>query len=65
LIDDPTNAEEFAEALAWLLSDPARCEAIGKAAKERVRTEYLGLTSLVRYGQLIEECIAGTPAGTD
>jgi trehalose synthase len=65
LVDDPRDPEEFADALVWLLSDPARSLAIGKAAKERVRTEYLGLTSLIRYAQLIEECIAEGTDGSD
>ena len=32
--------------------------AIGSAAHERVREEYLGLTSLVRYGELVCDCLA-------
>jgi len=57
LIDDPTDSTEFADALTWLIEDPTRCETIGRAAHERVREEYLGITSLVRYAQLISECV--------
>ena len=57
LIDDPTDSTEFADALTWLIEDPTRRETIGHAAHERVRQEYLGITSLVRYSQLISECV--------
>ncbi len=53
LLDDPHDEKRFAELLHQVLSDPDRARALGDAAKERVRENYLGLASLIRYGRLI------------
>ncbi len=53
LLDDPRDEEGFARLLHEVLSDPDRARALGDAAKERVRENYLGLSSLIEFGTLI------------
>ena len=57
LLDDPTNPEEFGDAVTSLLNDPARAEQIGTNARERVRDEFLGARHLIQYVDLIEGLI--------
>ena len=42
LIDDPTDLPAFGAAVVGLLADPVRAAAIGDAAHDRVRTQFLG-----------------------
>jgi trehalose synthase len=54
LLKDPTDLDAFADALCGLLCEPERMVAIGAAARERVRENFLGLDHLLRYAALIE-----------
>ncbi len=63
LLDDPTDLQAAAAAIDELLADPARAEAIGAAARERVRDSFLGTRHLAQYMQLIEAMLAdGAPS---
>jgi trehalose synthase len=59
LLDDPTDLEAAAAAIDGLLADPARAEAIGSAARERVRKSFLGTRHLVQYMDLIGKMLEG------
>ena len=52
LLEDPTDLRRFGTAVAGLLDDPARAEAMGRAARDRVRDEFLNSRHLVQYGRL-------------
>jgi trehalose synthase len=54
LLSDPTDLRRFGTAVADLLDDPARAEAMGRAARDRVRDEFLSSRHLVQYGRLFE-----------
>jgi trehalose synthase len=58
LLDDPSDLEAYGAAVSGLLADPERAEAMGKAAQERVRDEFLAVRSLMQYLDLIEKLIA-------
>jgi trehalose synthase len=58
LVDDPRNLAGYGAAVAGLLSDPPRAEAIGRAAQERVRAEFLGVRSLMQYLDLSQKVLA-------
>lgn len=58
LLGDPRDLEEFGKATARLLADPEGAEAIGIAARERVRSEFLGARHLVQYLRLIARLIS-------
>jgi trehalose synthase len=60
LLDDPTDLEAYGAAVTGLLQDPDRARAIGAAAQERVRGEFLAVRSLMQYLDLIEKI---TPNG--
>jgi trehalose synthase len=53
LIEDPRDLDGFAAALGALLADRERAQAIGQAARERVREEFLGTRHLVQYYELL------------
>jgi trehalose synthase len=53
LLKDPTDLDAFADALCDLLCAPERREALGIAARERVKECFLGLGHLQKYAQLI------------
>jgi trehalose synthase len=53
LIDDPTDLAAVAAACDSLLADRKRAVAMGEAARERVREEFLGSRHLVQYMELI------------
>ncbi|HKH41579.1 MAG TPA: glycosyltransferase [Solirubrobacterales bacterium] len=57
LVDDPADLAEAGRAIDSLLADPVRAEAIGAAARERVREQFLGTRHLVQYMQLIERML--------
>lgn len=59
LLDDPTDLEAYGAAVTGLLRDPQRAEAIGHAAQERVRGEFLAVRSLMQYLDVIERIIDG------
>jgi trehalose synthase len=54
LLEDPTDLRRFGTTVAGLLDDPARAEAMGRAARDRVREEFLNSRHLVQYGRLFE-----------
>ncbi len=54
LVEDPADLAGFGEAISGLLADPPRADALGAAAKERVRKEFLGPAHLLRYLSLIQ-----------
>jgi trehalose synthase len=53
LLDDPTDLDEFAGALRRLLEDPEAARRMGKAARARVKAEFLGVRHLLEYAKLI------------
>ncbi len=54
LVHDPTSREETADKLRRILRDPELGVRLGDAAYERVRTEYLSVSSLERWADLLE-----------
>jgi trehalose synthase len=54
LLNDPLDLEEFGGAVRRLLDDPATANAMGREARNRVRSEFLGVRSLMQYLDLIE-----------
>lgn len=53
LIRDPTNRGELALALERVLADEALARRLGDAAYERVRCEYLAISSLEHWAELV------------
>ena len=53
LLQDPRDPFEFSRALQGLLSDPARAQRLGRAARERVLERFLGLRHLRQYHELL------------
>jgi trehalose synthase len=49
LIGDPSDLDAFGAALRGLLAEPDRARQIGRAARERIRKEFLGTRQLIRY----------------
>jgi trehalose synthase len=60
LLDDPEDLGTFGRAVTGLLTDRQRAEAIGEAARERVRDRFLSARSLLDYLDVIER-ILGSP----
>jgi trehalose synthase len=58
LLGDPEDLGAYAEAVLALLAESSRAEAIGAAAHERVRTEFLGTRHLIQYLNLLEGLLA-------
>jgi trehalose synthase len=58
LLDDPLDLDAYGAAVRSLLDDPARAEAIGLEAKERVRQQYLGSRTLVQAIELYHQYTA-------
>ena len=59
LLDDPTDLAAYGQAVLSLLQDERRAVAIGKAAQERVRDEFLGARSLIQYMELLAALVQG------
>jgi trehalose synthase len=59
LLVDPHDLGAAGRAIAALLTDRARAEALGHNASERVRAEFLGDRHLGQYIQLFAELLAG------
>ncbi|MFC4785021.1 glycosyltransferase [Nocardioides sp. MAHUQ-72] len=57
LLGNPADLEALAAALAGLLKDPERAEALGAAAHERVRDYFLGDRHLVQWVQVFESLL--------
>jgi trehalose synthase len=53
LVQDPTDLGEFAGLLRRVLSDEAFARALGDAAYERVRDQYLSIHTLERWAEVI------------
>ncbi len=58
LLPDPQDLAGFAERVCRLLEDTDRAEAMGRAARERVRDCYLGDRHLIDYGRLLADVVA-------
>ncbi len=54
LLDDPTDLDDFAAELQRLLDEPGVAAAMGEAARERVRDQYLGDRHLIQYIDLFQ-----------
>ena len=54
LVDDPADLESVGAAIAALLREPERAEAIGQAARQRVIDQFLGTRHLIQYMNLLE-----------
>jgi trehalose synthase len=54
LLHDPRDLHGFGIALKQLLSDEARAAKLGRAGYERVRDNYLSITALERWGELVQ-----------
>jgi trehalose synthase len=59
LVDDPRNLAEFGGHVRSLLEDPSRAEAIGQAARERVRDYFLGPRHMIQYLDLWGRLVRG------
>ena len=58
LLKDPKDLDAYGDAVRALLEDPERAQRMGKAAKTRVRDEFLGARSLLDYLSLISRLLA-------
>ncbi len=59
ILIDARDLARFGSALEALLRDPEQAEAMGRAAHERVRAEYLTSRHLLQYLSLLQELLAG------
>ena len=57
LIDDPSDLSAFGAALRRLLDEPEEARRIGRAARERIRKEFLGTRQLIRYLDLLKRLL--------
>jgi trehalose synthase len=57
LLPDPHDLEAFGAAVVDLLEDPVRAAAMGRAARRRVREEFLGPAHLRRHFELIQRVV--------
>jgi trehalose synthase len=64
LLVDPRDLDAYSDALVGLLEDPVRAEAIGRAAQERVREEFLGSRHLGQYLDLLTKVIRARDAAS-
>jgi trehalose synthase len=62
LLDDPLDLERFGAAVRRLLDDRTTAEAIGREARQRFRSEFLGVRHLTQYLDLIERVERRRPA---
>jgi trehalose synthase len=58
LVRDPSDLHEFAEDLRRVLGDPELAQRLGSAGQQRVREEYLSISSLERWAHLLTEVLA-------
>jgi trehalose synthase len=57
LLDDPADLEAYGRSVLALLQDEHRAAAIGEAARERVRDDFLGARSLMQHMEMMEGLI--------
>lgn len=57
LVDPPTDGPGFARAVDRLLADPGLADRMGRSAKERIRTRFLGNRQLEQYLPLLETVV--------
>jgi trehalose synthase len=57
LIDDPDDLGSFGAAINELLQHPAQAETMGRAARERVRDNFISVRSLLDYFSLIRRVL--------
>ena len=57
LLKNPTDLTSFAETLERVLCNNVLCQRLGRNARERVRENYLGPTSLTEFARLIERIV--------
>jgi trehalose synthase len=62
LIDDPRDLRDFGAALRDLLDHPEEARRMGRAARERIRREFLGTRSLVQYVGFLERLLGASGA---
>ncbi|MBV9212148.1 MAG: glycosyltransferase [Actinobacteria bacterium] len=60
---DPGDSDAFGEVAAQLVRDPERAGELGRAARERVRDEFLGPRSLTQYLELFRRLVPGAANG--
>ena len=58
LLQDAGDLDAYGQAVRGLLEDPERARRMGEAAKQRVRSEFLGARSLIDYLALIARLLA-------
>jgi trehalose synthase len=59
LLRNPLDQDRFAAEIASLLESPGRANAIGEAARERVRANFLVDRHTLQYVELLEHLLAG------
>ena len=64
LLDDPRDLASFGDAVVGLFADPDRAASLGVAARERVRSEFLGPRELHQYFELVMQLL-GVRAAAD
>lgn len=57
LLQDPSDLEEYGNAVRRLLENPEQVEVLGAAALTRVREHFLNARHLVQYGRLFEALV--------
>lgn len=57
LLDDPRDLDGFGRDVLSLIEDPKRAREMGAAARERVRSRFLGARHLMQYLALIERLL--------
>ncbi len=62
LLSDPGDLPGLGALLSELLRDPDRAERLGKAAKEKVLSDFLADRHLIKYADLIEERVEARAA---
>jgi trehalose synthase len=60
LLKDPRDLGEFVAALKLLLADEALATRLGRAGYERVLQNYLSLSALERWGELVQQVLSGS-----
>ena len=63
LLADPHDLAAYGSAVSALLADPATMDAMGEAARERVRAEFLGSRHLIQYLGLFQRLTEGDGYG--